>query len=308
MTQACHAGEVLGREGSPDLLAVAACTSATPERMTVLGIARPCNLVSWAFQPPGASTGPLEPAAPRPGMQQIAHGSPGAVRMPPDAGAAAVAGTGEQQQQQLLSASFAPNAAWLLLAYPASWHLLRRSDAAAAAYVPVAACGAPTAQPVASPGRALLWQGVLLLERAGAAPPRVAAWDAASCVHLSGPLEQASVQLPAAAQPWHLAQLAGDLLAAVPGTCQLGAQGPGPAGHPAGGLLISLAATGALLHGDHAGSLRPLARQPQDTAEEQQLAPPNRARTAALAVGRGAPASFVQVRLSCPAPACCAVC
>ena len=187
---------------------------------------------------------------------------------------------------------------------PAVWHLLQRRDPAAAAFVPVSACSALAAQPGAGQARALAWQGALVLAGPDAAAPsaHVLAWDTAARVHVSTSPGQASLQLPAAPQPWQLVQLQGARVAAVPSALQLGGR-PGPACRAAAGLLISLPAAGTP-QGSHAGSLR-LLGSPAEVPGQAWQPGRDSTCTAALAAGCGASASFVQVSGCAAIPAPC---
>ena len=284
-------GDSLGREGSPDLLALAQSPGSLDSHSTqLLGIARPCNLVSWTFQAPDSQSAPLQEASPvteLPARPDRVHAAAAHPRVP-------AAG-----QQQLVSASFAAGAAWLLLVYPASWHLLQRSGESTAAFTPHAARTAPA--DALSLSRPLQWQAGLLHQQPGSPAPQVVAWDTAAGVHAGTAPGTASVPLPSAAQPWRLLQLDQDVLAAVPGSTQLGPH----TGDTSSALLLRLlpaqpdgsASVGLqLLEGQH---------QPeqiiQPGTEDLRPADASALCTAALVAGDEPQASLVRVRPDSPA-------
>ena len=268
--------------------------SAEAGRAELLGIARPCNLLSWAFQPPDSETAPLQQSEPvtEPSMQPASTSSLPA--------AAAASPVGEQAGEQLLSASFSPGAAWLLLVYPAAWHLLQRSTAWPAAFTPTAACSAPAADLSQSLSTGQLqWAGALLHTLGEPAAPGVIAWDSAACVHTGSQPGTAAVQLAPAGGSWHLEQLTPSLLAAVPCQVRLGGQQQ-QLGSAHSAVLLSVADGGSL----QLTALQQPA-EPPDAAQAEGTSAPDQGGTCtmALAAGNGAQASYVQVR-SCLLASC----
>ena len=263
------------------MIALCQVPASQPGQAELVGVARPCNLLSWSFQIP-------QPASP-----QTTAAAPARAPTADSANAqSAWPGPTSDHAGKLLSASFSAGAQQLLLAFADSWHVLQRSAEGGLAYTASTRGGACFSAPAgglaelpssrgdsrqegyAAAGPA--WQGGLLHPLPGSGQLLVVMWDTRGSLRVTQPQQGESE--PAAAQHMQIHPAWGSIscqltslpdggIAAVASQFLIGRQAQavtGPLSAPAAVLVpasrISTAAS---------GSPAALPPAPQ-TAEEQQ--------------------------------------
>ena len=184
------------------MIALCQVPASQPGQAELVGVARPCNLLSWSFQIP-------QPASP-----QTPAAAPARAPTVDSANAqSAWPGPTSDHAGKLLSASFSAGAQQLLLAFADSWHVLQRSAEGGLAYTASTRGGACFSAPAGGlaeipssrgdsrqegyAAAGLAWQGGLLHPLPGSRQLLVVMWDTRGSLQVTQPQQGESE--PAAA-------------------------------------------------------------------------------------------------------------
>ena len=237
-----HAGADLALGDLPEVIALCQVASGQTGQAALLGVARPCNLLSWTLAVPQDTPLPAPVSAAAEELPLVPDSSYRAYQDEP-----APALSSSCKEGRMLTASFSAQAQHLLLCFPDTWHLLQRTADGDLAYEAHAAGGlcVPAPEPPPAPSssthlpRAAAaaaaeqppWQGGLLHAVPHSEQLLVVMWDAGSSLH-SFELQQAQpeavaqVQICAAweSEPCSIASLSNGSIVAVAGQLAVGGQ------------------------------------------------------------------------------------
>ena len=238
-----HAGADLALGDPPEVIALCQVASGQTGQAVLLGVARPCNLLSWALAVPQDTALPAPVSAAAEELPLVPDSSYRAYQDEP-----APALSSSCKEGRMLTASFSAEAQHLLLCFPDSWHLLQRTadgDLAFEAYAAGGPCvPAPERPPSPSSSTHLYpaaaaaaaagypaWQGGLLHAVPHPEQLLVVMWDAGSSLHSfelqhGQPGAVAHIQICAAweTDPCSIASLSSGSIVAVAGQLAVGGQ------------------------------------------------------------------------------------